>query len=150
MKKRLIISFCFFIPLFYLTMGHMVGLPIPHFFHGSENALGYALTQLLLLLPILYVNDKYFKVGFKTLFHRSPNMDSLVALGATAAIAYGLVGIYQISWGLGHGDMARVEKWAMDLYFEGAGTILTLITLGKYMETRSKGKTGQAISRMMD
>ena len=138
MKKRLIISFCFFIPLFYLTMGHMVGLPIPHFFHGSENALGYALTQLLLLLPILYVNDKYFKVGFKTLFHRSPNMDSLVALGATAAIAYGLVGIYQISWGLGHGDMARVEKWAMDLYFEGAGTILTLITLGKYMETRSK------------
>lgn len=150
MKKRLIISFCFFIPLFYLTMGHMVGLPIPHFFHGSENALSYALTQLLLLLPILYVNDKYFKVGFKTLFHRSPNMDSLVALGATAAIAYGLVGIYQISWGLGHGDMARVEKWAMDLYFEGAGTILTLITLGKYMETRSKGKTGEAISRLMD
>ncbi len=150
MKRRLVISFCFFIPLFYLTMGHMVGLPIPDFFHGPENALNYAITQLLLLLPIMYVNDKYYKVGFKTLFNRSPNMDSLIALGSAAAVLYGLVGIYQIGWGLGHGDMARVEKWAMDLYFEGAGTILTLITLGKYMETRSKGKTGEAISRLMD
>ncbi|WP_251448254.1 heavy metal translocating P-type ATPase [Vermiculatibacterium agrestimuris] len=150
MKRRLVISFCFFIPLFYLTMGHMVGLPIPDFFHGPGNALNYAITQLLLLLPIMYVNDKYYKVGFKTLFHRSPNMDSLIALGSAAAVLYGLVGIYQIGWGLGHGDMARVEKWAMDLYFEGAGTILTLITLGKYMETRSKGKTGEAISRLMD
>ncbi len=150
MKRRLIISFCFFIPLFYLTMGHMVGLPIPHFFHGNENALCYALTQLLLLLPIMYVNDKYYKVGFKTLWHRSPNMDSLIALGSAAAVVYGLAGIYQIGWGLGHGDIARVEKWSMDLYFESAGTILILITLGKYMETRSKGKTGEAISRLMD
>ncbi len=150
MKRRLILSFCFFIPLFYLTMGHMVGLPIPHFFHGPENAINYAVTQLLLLLPILYINDKYYKVGFKTLLHRSPNMDSLVALGSAAAVIYGLVGIYQIGWGLGHGDMLRVEKWSMDLYFESAGTILTLITLGKYMETRSKGKTGEAISRLMD
>lgn len=150
MKRRLILSFCFFIPLFYLTMGHMVGLPIPHFFHGPENALSYALTQLLLLLPIMYVNDKYYKVGFKTLFHRSPNMDSLIALGSAAAVVYGLAGIYQIGWGLGHGDMARVERWSMDLYFESAGTILTLITLGKYMETRSKGKTGEAIARLMD
>ncbi len=150
MKRRLIISFCFFIPLFYLTMGHMVGLPIPHIFHGPENALIYALTQVLLLLPIMYVNDKYYKVGFKTLWHRSPNMDSLIALGSAAAVVYGLVGLYQIGWGLGHGDMVRVEKWSMDLYFEGAGTILTLITLGKYMETRSKGKTGEAIARLMD
>ncbi|MDE6108095.1 MAG: HAD-IC family P-type ATPase, partial [Oscillospiraceae bacterium] len=150
MKRRLILSFCFFIPLFYLTMGHMVGLPIPHFFHGPENALIYALTQVVLLLPIMYVNDKYYKVGFKTLWHRSPNMDSLIALGSAAAVVYGLVGLYQIGWGLGHGDMARVEKWSMDLYFEGAGTILTLITLGKYMETRSKGKTGEAIARLMD
>ncbi len=150
MKRRLIVSFCFFIPLFYLTMGHMVGLPIPGFFHGPENSLCYALTQLLLLLPIMYVNDKYYKVGFKTLFHRSPNMDSLIALGSAAAVVYGLAGIYQIGWGLGHGDMARVEQWSMDLYFESAGTILTLITLGKYMETRSKGKTGEAISRLMD
>ena len=115
MKRRLILSFCFFIPLFYLTMGHMVGLPIPHFFHGPENAINYAVTQLLLLLPILYINDKYYKVGFKTLLHRSPNMDSLVALGSAAAVIYGLVGIYQIGWGLGHGDMLRVEKWSMDL-----------------------------------
>ncbi|MDD5937567.1 MAG: heavy metal translocating P-type ATPase, partial [Clostridiales bacterium] len=150
MKRRLILSFCFFIPLFYLTMGHMVGLPIPAFFHGPKNALVYALTQFLLLLPIMYVNDKYYKVGFKTLAHRSPNMDSLIALGSAAAVVYGLVGIYQIGWGLGHGDMARVEQWSMDLYFESAGTILTLITLGKYMETRSKGKTGEAISRLMD
>lgn len=150
MRRRLTISFCFFLPLFYLTMGHMVGLPIPSFFHGAENALCYALTQLLLLLPIMYVNDKYYKVGFKTLFHRSPNMDSLIALGSAAAVVYGLAGIYQIGWGLGHGDMARVERWSMDLYFESAGTILTLITLGKYMETRSKGKTGEAIARLMD
>lgn len=150
MKRRLILSFCFFIPLFYLTMGHMVGLPIPHFFHGPENALSYGLTQFLLLLPIMYVNDRYYKVGFKTLFHRSPNMDSLIALGSAAAVVYGLAGVYQIGWGLGHGDMARVEQWSMDLYFESAGTILTLITLGKYMETRSKGKTGEAIARLMD
>ena len=150
MKRRLLLSFCFFIPLFYLTMGHMVGLPIPHIFHGAENALIYALTQLLLVLPIMYINDKYYKVGFKTLWHRSPNMDSLIALGSAAAVVYGLVGIYQIGWGLGHGDLERVERWSMDLYFEGAGTILTLITLGKYMETRSKGKTGEAISRLMD
>lgn len=150
MKRRLVISFVFFIPLFYLTMGHMVGLPIPSFFHGPENALTYALTQVLLLLPIMYVNDKYYKVGFKTLWHRSPNMDSLIALGSAAAVVYGLAGLYQIGWGLGHGDMVRVEKWSMDLYFEGAGTILTLITLGKYMETRSKGKTGEAIARLMD
>ncbi len=150
MRRRLILSFIFFIPLFYLTMGHMVGLPIPGIFHGPENALVYAMTQLLLLLPILYVNDKYYKVGFKTLWRRSPNMDSLIALGSAAALVYGLAGIYQIGWGLGHGDMARVESWAMDLYFESAGTILTLITLGKYMETRSKGKTGEAIARLMD
>ena len=150
MKRRLILSFCFFIPLFYLTMGHMVGLPIPGVFHGGENALIYAVTQLLLVLPIMYINDKYYKVGFKTLWHRSPNMDSLIALGSAAAVVYGLVGIYQIGWGLGHGDMERVERWSMDLYFEGAGTILTLITLGKYLETRSKGKTGEAISRLMD
>ncbi len=150
MKRRLIISFCFLIPLFYLSMGHMMGWPIPHIFHGTENALVYALTLLLLTLPIMYVNDKYYKVGFKTLFHGAPNMDSLIALGSAAAVVYGLVAIYQIGWGLGHGDPARVDKWVMDLYLESAGMILTLITLGKYMETRSKGKTGEAISRLMD
>ena len=150
MKHRLIVSFVFLIPLFYLSMGHMMGWPIPHVFHGTQNALIFALTQFLLLLPIMYVNDKYYKVGFKTLGHRSPNMDSLIALGSAAAVIYGVAAIFEIGWGLGHGDLARVERWSMDLYFESAGMILALITLGKYLETRSKGKTGEAISRLMD
>ena len=150
MKRRLIVSFVFLIPLFYLSMGHMMGWPIPHVFHGTQNALIFALTQFLLLLPIMYVNDKYYKVGFKTLAHRSPNMDSLIALGSSAAVIYGVAAIFEIGWGLGHGDLARVERWSMDLYFESAGMILALITLGKYLETRSKGKTGEAISRLMD
>ena len=150
MKHRLIVSFVFLIPLFYLSMGHMMGWPIPHVFHGTQNALIFALTQFLLLLPIMYVNDKYYKVGFKTLAHRSPNMDSLIALGSAAAVIYGVAAIFEIGWGLGHGDLARVERWSMDLYFESAGMILALITLGKYLETRSKGKTGEAISRLMD
>ena len=150
MKRRLIVSFVFLIPLFYLSMGHMMGWPIPHVFHGTQNAFIFALTQFLLLLPIMYVNDKYYKVGFKTLAHRSPNMDSLIALGSAAAVIYGVAAIFEIGWGLGHGDLARVERWSMDLYFESAGMILALITLGKYLETRSKGKTGEAISRLMD
>ena len=150
MKRRLIVSFVFLIPLFYLSMGHMMGWPIPHVFHGTQNALIFALTQFLLLLPIMYVNDKYYKVGFKTLAHRSPNMDSLIALGSAAAVIYGVAAIFEIGWGLGHGDLDRVERWSMDLYFESAGMILALITLGKYLETRSKGKTGEAISRLMD
>ena len=150
MKRRLIVSFVFLIPLFYLSMGHMMGWPIPHVFHGTQNALIFALTQFLLLLPIMYVNEKYYKVGFKTLAHRSPNMDSLIALGSAAAVIYGVAAIFEIGWGLGHGDLARVERWSMDLYFESAGMILALITLGTYLETRSKGKTGEAISRLMD
>ena len=150
MKRRLISSFCFLIPLFYLSMGHMMGWPLPAFFHDSRNALSFALIQLLLVLPIMYINDKYYKIGFKTLFHLSPNMDSLIAVGSAAAVIYGIVGIFQISWGLGHGDTALVARWSMDLYFESAGMILTLITLGKYLETRSKGKTGEAISKLMD
>ena len=150
MKVRLILSFCFLIPLFYLSMGHMMGWPLPAVFHGRENAMLFALTQFLLVLPILYINDKYYKVGFKTLWKRAPNMDSLIALGSAAAVLYGVAALYQIAWGLGHGDAARVDKWSMDLYLESAGMILTLITLGKFLETRSKGKTGQAISRLMD
>ena len=150
MKFRVIFSFCFLIPLFYLSMGHMMGWPLPGIFHGTQNTMIFALTQLLLLLPILYVNDKYYKVGFKTLFKGAPNMDSLIALGSTAAVVYGLAALYQIAWGLGHGDGALVDKWSMDLYLESAGMILTLITLGKFLETRSKGKTSEAISRLMD
>ena len=150
MKRRLIWSFVFLIPLFYISMGHMLGAPLPAFLTGMENALAFGLTQLLLTLPILYINDKYYKVGFKTLWHRSPNMDSLIAVGSAAAVVYGVFAIYQIGYGLGHGDMALVERYHMDLYFESAGMILTLITLGKFLETRSKGKTGQAITRLMD
>ena len=149
MKFRVIFSFCFLIPLFYLSMGHMMGWPLPHIFHGAGNAMIFALTQLLLVLPILYVNDKYYKVGFKTLWKRAPNMDSLIALGSSAAVVYGLVALYQIAWGLGHGNTALVEQWSMDLYLESAGMIITLITLGKFLETRSKGKTGEAISRQI-
>ena len=150
MKRRLIISFAFLIPLFYIAMGHMMGWPLPGVFHGTENAMIFALVQFLLLLPILYVNDKYYKVGFKTLFKGAPNMDSLIAMGSAAALIYGVAALFAIGWGLGHGDTALVDKWSMDLYFESAGMILTLITLGKFLETRSKGKTSQAITRLMD
>ena len=150
MKARLISSFVFLIPLFYLSMGHMMGWPIPGFFHGTENAMTYALTLFLLTVPIMVINQKYYRVGFKTLFHLSPNMDSLIAVGSAAAVVYGIAALYCIGWGLGHGDAALVERYSMDLYFESAGMILALITLGKYLETRSKGKTGQAIVRLMD
>jgi len=150
MRTRLIVSICFLIPLMYVSMGHMMGLPLPHFFHGAENALTLAFTQFLLTLPIMYMNRKYYEVGFKTLFHGAPNMDSLIAIGSAAAVVYGLVAIYSIGWGLGHGDLKIVEQYAMDLYFESAGTILTLITVGKYLETRSKGRTSDAIAKLLD
>ncbi len=158
MKWRLGISIGFLVPLMYVAMYHMYnewfGLPIPGFvhryFHGNENALTFAMTQFLLLLPIVYMNRKFFAVGFKTLRHLSPNMDSLIALGASAAIVYGVFAMYRISYSLGHGDMAVVEQYSHDLYFESAGMILTLITVGKYLESRSKGKTSEAITKLMD
>lgn len=150
MKLRLIISFLFMIPLMYVSMGHMVGLPLPHFLHGNENAMSFALTQFMLSLPVLYVNRKFFIVGFKALARRAPNMDSLVALGSSASMLYGIMALFQIGYGLGHGDMVRVSHYVMDLYFESAVMILTLITLGKYLETRSKKKTGDAIRHLMD
>lgn len=150
MKRRLVVSFAFLIPLFYLAMGHMMKWPLPGLFHGPGNAVTFAFTQLLLLLPILYVNDKYYKVGFRSLFKGAPNMDSLIAIGSAAAVVYGIVAIFQIGYGLGHGEAMRVEHWSMDLYFESAGMILALITLGKFLETRSKGKTSEAITRLMD
>ena len=150
LKKRLIASVGFLAVLMYISMGHMMGAPLPAFLVGHENAISFAFTQLLLTLPILYINDKYYKNGFRSLLHGGPNMDSLIAVGSIAAVIYGVFAIYQIGYGLGHGDMARVEQYHMDLYFESAGMILTLITLGKFLETRSKGKTSQAISRLMD
>ena len=150
MKHRLVWSFVFLLPLFYISMGHMLGAPLPGFLLGRENAITFALVQLLLTLPIMYLNDKYYKVGFKTLFHGAPNMDSLIAVGSAAAVVYGVMVLFRMSWGMGHGDWALVEELHMDLYFESAGMILTLITLGKFLETRSKGKTGEAITRLMD
>ena len=150
MKRRFLTSLIFLVPLFYIAMGHMMGWPLPAFFHDPGNVFVVALIQFLLTLPIMYLNDKYYKVGFKTLWRRAPNMDSLIALGSSAAVIYGVAALFQIAWGLGHGDQARVDKWSMDLYFESAGMILTLITLGKWLETRSKGKTSQAITRLMD
>ncbi len=149
-RMRLIVSFVFTIPLFYLSMGHMFGWPLPDFFLGHENMLTFAFTQFLLLLPVVFVNFKFFRVGFKTLFHGSPNMDSLIALGSTASMVYGIVAIYRIGWGMGHGDVGFAHMAAMDLYFESAAMILTLITLGKYFEARAKGKTTDAIAQLMD
>lgn len=151
-------SLGFLIPLMYVSMHHMFwmwfGLPVPafvsNFLDGNANALNFAFLQFLLVLPILYLNRKYFIVGYKTLFHGSPNMDSLIAVGASAAMIYGIFAIFRISYGLGYGDMAVVEQYRADLYFESAGMILTLITLGKFLETRSKGKTSEAISKLMD
>ncbi len=158
MKKRLLISVCFLIPLMYVAMHHMLkewfGLPVPaivkNYLHGNENAITFALLQFLLLLPILFVNQKYFRVGFKTLWKRSPNMDSLIAIGAGASVLYGIFAIFRIGYGLGHGDSDAVSHYSMDLYFESAGMILTLITVGKYLETKSKRKTSDAITKLMD
>ncbi len=157
MKFRFSFSLCFLIPLMYLSMHHMFyewfGLPIPRFmtalFHGPENAVTLALTQLLLLLPIVLANQKYYKNGFLSLFRGHPNMDSLIAIGSGAAIIYGIFALYRIGYGLGHGDLPTVEHYSMDLYFESAGTILTLITLGKYLETKSKGRTGESITKLI-
>ncbi len=158
MKKRLIISICFLIPLMYLSMNHMLyewfGIPIPNFiknlFHGTQNAITSAFTQLLLVLPIIYVNRNYFIVGFKRLFKGSPNMDSLIAIGSSSAFIYGIYAIYMIGYGLGHNNLDLVNRYSMDIYFESCGTILTLITVGKYLEAKSKGKTGDAIAKLVN
>lgn len=149
-KIRLVWSVIFLAPLFYISMGHMAGLPIPSFLHGTENALSFAFTQFLLTVPIVFINFRYFKNGFKNLFRLSPNMDSLIAIGASAAVVYGIVAIYRISWGMGHDDMHLVHQYSMDLYFESAGTILTLITLGKLLESKAKRKTTDAITGLIN
>lgn len=158
MKNRLIISIIFWIPLMYIAMYHMFyewfGVPIPQFvknaFHGTENALCFGFTQFLLVLPIVYANRNYFISGFKKLWKKMPNMDSLIAIGSLAAILYGIYAIFKIGYGLGHQQMDLAEKFSKDLYFESAGTILTLITVGKFLEAKSKGKTGDAIRKLMN
>ncbi len=150
MRRRVVWSFVFTLPLFYISMGHMMGWPLPGFFLGTQNAMIYALTLFLLALPVAIINNKYYRVGFKTLLHGSPNMDSLIALGSGASLAYGVYALYKIAWGFGHGDLGMVEQFTHDLYFEGAGTILTLITLGKFFEARAKGRTSDAINKLLN
>lgn len=150
LKKRVVFSSVLLLPLLYLSMGHMLGLPLPTWLHGMENAITYSFMQFLLTVPIAYVNRNYFSRGFRTLTHMSPNMDSLIAIGSGAALIYGVVGIFQIGYGLGHARPELVERALMNLYFESAAIILTLITVGKYFEARSKGKTSTAISKLLD
>lgn len=158
MKHRLIGSIIFLIPVMYIAMYHMFnewfGLPIPnvihYVFHGPENAITFAFTQFLLILPIMYLNRKYYINGFRNLFEGAPNMDSLVGLGSMAAAVYGVFAIFRMSWGMGHGDWALVSQYSMNLYFESAGMIVTLIDIGKYLEARAKGKTSTAIEKLMD
>lgn len=149
-RMRLIVSFIFAIPLFYVDMGHMWGWPLPTCFLGPENAMTLGLTQLLLVIPIVAVNFKFFRNGFKGLVHGAPNMDTLVALGATASLVYSIARLYHAGIALGAGDLHAAHAAVMDLYFEGAGMILTLITLGKYFEARSKGRTTDAITALMN
>lgn len=146
LKVRLIVSVIFTAPLFYLAMGHMVGLPLPECLLGPENALAYAYTQFLLLVPVIFINFRYYQSGFRALYLRAPNMDSLIAVGSGAATVFGIYAVYKIGFGLGHDDWQTVERFAMNLYFESAAMILTLITLGKFFEAGAKGKTSEAIA----
>ncbi len=150
MKSRTIWSFVLLIPLMYISMGHMAGLPLPFFLEGKENSVSYAFAQFLLCLPVAYINSFYYTRGWKNIFRLSPNMDSLIAVGSTASVVYGIFGIFMMSYGISHGDMETVERYRHDLYFESAVMILTLVDLGKYLEARSKSKTGSAISALMD
>ena len=158
MKHRLIWSIVFLIPVMYIAMHHMFyewfGIPVPegfqYVFHGDENAITFAFTQFLLILPIMYLNRKYYVNGFRNLFQGAPNMDSLVGMGSMAAALYGVFAIFRMSWGMGHGDWALVAQYSTNLYFESAGMIVTLIDIGKYLEARAKGKTSTAIEKLMD
>lgn len=150
MKRRLLLSVCFLVPLFYICMGHMVNAPMPQILLGQKNMMIFALTQLLLTVPIIGLNFHFFSSGFRNLLHRSPNMDSLIALGATAAFVYSVYGTYMTAYYMGRGDFSSAHSYMMNLYYESCGTILTLITLGKYLEAKSKGRTSEAIGKLMD
>ncbi|HJI72373.1 MAG TPA: heavy metal translocating P-type ATPase [Coriobacteriaceae bacterium] len=151
MRTRLIVSIVFLIPLFYIGMGHMLGWPLPGVFTDHTHSMTLALTELVLLIPIVYVNDAYFINGFKSLAHGAPTMDALIAVGATASIAWSLYAMFIMADQLAAGQVHEAMMTAMDnLYFESAGTILSLVTVGKYLETRSKSKTGGAIEALID
>ncbi len=149
-KKRIVISFAFLIPLMYVSMGSMLGAPLPFFLTGVENGVSFAFIQFILCVPVLIVNQKYFTKGFGSLWHRSPNMDSLIAVGSSAGLIYGIFAIFRMSYALGQGDMATVHQYHMNLYFESSAMILCLINLGKFLETKSKGKTSEALNKLID
>lgn len=151
MRTRLVVSIVFLVPLFYIGMGHMFGWPLPSFLSDHMHSMTLALTELLLLLPILYENTSYFTNGFKSLWHRAPTMDALIAIGATASVAWSLYAMFVMADQYAIGDAMMANMTAMNnLYLESAGTILTLVTVGKYLETRSKAKTGGAIEKLID
>lgn len=150
MKMRIIVSVIFLLILMYFTMGHMLSLPLPEWYCGDQNAMTAAVLQFLLILPPVFLNRSYYTKGLKALWHRAPNMDSLIAVGSGASLVYGLIALFRISYAVGHGQWQVVAHYRMNLYFESAAMILTLITLGKFLEARAKGKTGDAIRQLMD
>lgn len=150
MRSRIIWSGVFLGILMYFTMGHMLGLPLPSWYHGAENAAIAALLQFVLTLPVVYLNRVYYIKGLKALYNRAPNMDSLIAVGSGAALIYGIAAVFRIAYSMGHGDLNTAIKYSENLYFESAAMILTLITVGKFLETRAKGKTGDAVRQLMD
>lgn len=151
MRTRLIVSIVFLIPLFYIGMGHMLGWPLPGIFTDHTHSMTLALTELVLLIPIVYVNDAYFINGFKSLAHGAPTMDALIAVGATASVAWSFYAMFIMADQLAAGQIHEAMMTSMgNLYFESAGTILSLVTVGKYLETRSKSKTGGVIEALID
>ena len=158
MKHRLVCSIAFLLPTMYISMHglfeKLFGLPVPQIvgavFDGPENAIIFAFSQFLLVLPIMYLNRRYYIAGFRNLFRGAPNMDSLVGMGSMAAALFGAFAIFRMGWGFGHGDMALVQEYSTNLYFESAGMIVTLITVGKYLEARAKGQTSKALEKLMD
>ena len=158
MKHRLVWSIAFLLPTMYISMHglfeKLFGLPVPQIvgavFDGPENAIIFAFSQFLLVLPIMYLNRRYYIAGLRNLFRGAPNMDSLVGMGSMAAALFGAFAIFRMGWGFGHGDMALVQEYSTNLYFESAGMIVTLITVGKYLEARAKGQTSKALEKLMD
>lgn len=149
MKKRLISSIVFLVIVMYIAMGHMLGLPLPHFLHGTENALLNAIVQMLLVIPVMIINKKFFVSGFKGLIKRAANMDSLVALGSSASFLYGIFAIIMMAYNAPRGNLDVLEHYSHQLYFESSAMILTLVTVGKFLETRSKGKTSDALGKLV-
>lgn len=150
LRRRLIASIILLIPLMYIAMGHMMGLPVPSIFMGAENALITAFTQLLITIIVVIINKHYYITGFKALWKRTPNMDSLVAIGSAAALVYGIFAIYRMAYGLGHGNMELVEHYLHQLYFESCAMIVTLVDVGKFLEARSKAKTSDALGKLVE